>query len=169
VTAATTINGTSGSTATFEMFNRRNAASYNWNFLRDDSDVEDVGNATLLDGHVNSTEFDDADGGGNPFGFQISDFEIRDIPFASYDAVIYFGINGGQTYSGNGTIRINDEVERPSDPTDWGNSVIDEGPLDMSGGIEFTLPTSFQGFEPDGILEEIEEDGDIGNYIVISK
>ena len=35
--------------------------------LRDDSDVEDVGNATLLDGHVNSTEFDNANGTGNPF------------------------------------------------------------------------------------------------------
>jgi hypothetical protein len=172
-TAATTINGTGGSSATFEMLSRRNAAPYNWNpgTVRDDSDVlpGNEGNAALLDGHVNSTEFDGAGGGGDPFGTMIGDYEIRDIPFAAYDVVVYFGVNSGQQYSGNGNIRVNDDVVRPSDLSGgWDTGVVNDGGLDMSNATNFTLPTTAQSFEPDGALDEIEFDGDTGNYIVFT-
>ncbi|MFN3168027.1 MAG: PEP-CTERM sorting domain-containing protein [Phycisphaeraceae bacterium] len=172
-TAATTINGTGGTSATFEMLSRRNAAPYNWNpsTVRDDSDVlpGNEGNAALLDGHVNSTEFDAANGSGAPFGTMIGDYEIRDIPFATYDVVVYFGVNSGQQYQGNGNIRINDDVVRPTDLSGgWDNGVINDGGLDMSNATNFTLPTTAQSFEPDGLLDEIEFDGDTGNYIVFT-
>ncbi len=173
-TPATAISGTGGASATFEMLNRRNSSPYNWNppsifDVRLPFDVlpGNEGNAALLDSHVSSTEFDNANGTGNPFGYRIGDYEIRDIPFSEYSVAIYFGINRDQSYLGEGNIRINDDVVRPTDLSGtFRDGVVAQAGIDAFGGTKFTLPTTADGFEPDGVLDEIEFEFDTGNYIV---
>ncbi len=144
---ATTINGSEGSTVTFEIINQRNAGSYFWASLRDPSSHSNP-NASLLDGHSNSTEFDEFSGSGAPFPERTGSIKISNIPFATYDIAIYFGVNEGQAFDRIATVRINEEI--PTDPTD------------KTGGTTFTLPNG----EPDGTLDEITADGDTGNYII---
>lgn len=140
------LTGSGGSTATLNVLDRRNSGPWNWNGVRDDSDSVDVGNATLLDGHTNGTEVDG--GGGNPFPEAITDVEISNISFPSYDVIVYIGANSGQYFDGTANIRVNEEIA--------------EDILDSSGGLDFTLTPG----EPDGTLTEIAQDGDTGNYVV---
>lgn len=140
------LTGSGGATATLQILDRRNSGPWNWNGVRDDSDSVSVGNATLLDGHTNGTEVDG--NGNNPFPEAITDIEITDISFPSYDVIVYIGANSGQYFDGGANIRVNEEIS------------VD--PLDSSGGLDFTLTAG----EPDGTLTEITEDGGTGNYVV---
>lgn len=143
-----TLTGSAGSSATFEIVNQRNMGPYLWNEVRDDSDAVHVGNATLLDGHSNSTEWDGADGGGSAFPFRVFDGVVTDIPFPAYDVVIYFGGNQGQFGGGGCNIRINGEIP--------------EDPADKSGAMKFKIRSG----QPDGTLVEITGEDEPGNYIV---
>ncbi len=147
-TPPTLITGTNGSTATFQILNHRNFGAYRWNALRDDSDTVNLPNAILLDGHSNSTEWDGFNGSGEPFPFQAADFRLTNIPFNSYDLIVYLSTQFPNTATGRGVIRINNQI--PSNASD------------KSGGIQFILPTS----EPTGTLDEITSSGDSGNFVV---
>jgi len=150
--ASETITSDDGvSTATYARLSFRNASPYWWVDTRDDSDSVDTGTATLLDGHGCGTEVDP--GGGNPFPNVIYDFEVRDIPYEAYDVIVYFGINDGQYYSGQGNIRINE--------------LIHPDPTDQAGRVNFQIQAS-RG-EPTGALDPVDFDGDIGNYILFEK
>jgi hypothetical protein len=140
------LTGTAGGTANFRVIDRRNSGPYSWNGVRDDSDSVSVGNATLLDGHLNGTEVDG--GGGNPFPTAISDIEITDISYSIYNVAVFVGANSGQYFDGTANIRVNGEIA-----TD---------PLDSSGGLDFTLLPG----EPDGTLAEITGNGTTGNYVL---
>jgi hypothetical protein len=137
------VNGTSGSSANFELIDRRNNGPYNWNTVRDDTGSVSIGNASLLDGHTNGTEVDG--GGANPFPTAITDFQLTNISFAQYDVIVYIGANSGQFGDGATNIRANSEI--PGDP------------LDQTGGLEFTLLSG----QPDGTLDDAS-DG-TGNYV----
>ena len=98
-TGVTTINGSSGSSATFSMPQRRNSSPFYWNAVRNDGDSVHIGNATLLDAHAVGTE--------DPYdGTLTSILQVTNIPFAVYDVVIYIGINDGQKFSGKGTVNF---------------------------------------------------------------
>lgn len=144
-TAPMEIAGSEGSVATIEVVHMRNPGTYMWDQVRDDSDAVSVGNATLLGSLVRGTEFDGADGSGDPFPARIVEVEVRDLPFASYDVVVYVGTEQGR--GPGGTIRVNDEIpEDPADPSGLWFNVLDG--------------------EPTGELVEIVEPGDSGNYVL---
>ncbi len=82
------ITGSEGSLATIEVVQMRNSGTYSWNQVRDDSDAVSVPNATLLGSLIRGTEFDDANGGGDPFPARIVDVEVTNLPFESYDVVV---------------------------------------------------------------------------------
>ncbi len=78
------ITSTDNKTATFKIAQVRNGGSFSSRKFRPAATHND-GNASLLDGHINTTE--------NPGdGTMTGILEVSDIPFAAYDVVIYFGI-----------------------------------------------------------------------------
>ncbi len=115
----------------------------------------DDGNASMQEGHLVGTFHPDE-------GDWRVKFEISDIPFAHYEAVFYFGHNEAQwrwnaDVGGTANMRFNEQID--SDP---------EG---ETGGIQFVIsyhPTTGARAEPAGHLRPIEEQGDIGNYFVIT-
>jgi hypothetical protein len=138
-TNSATINGSQGSTATFTVDQKRNESPWEWNKVRNQDDGGPdvhVGNATLLYSKVVGTEFDAPAGPVDATKNIIATWD--NISFATYDVILYMGINIGQAYSGTSYINFN------------------------GGGVtSFTLDTT----EPDGTLDEVEVDGDTGNYI----
>lgn len=93
-----------GKTATFKIAQVRNGGSFSSRKLRP-ADTHKDGNATLLDGHLNTTE---SPGDGTMTGI----IEMSEIPFAAYDVVIYFGIQRAQGAEGKGWVKINDAFEK---------------------------------------------------------
>jgi len=143
-----------GATATFTLNNMRNASPHLWTTTRDIANDIDQANASMLDAHINGTEYDAANGTGALFPARIVDFTVSDIPYQTYDVIVYLGINDGQKYSGLGNIRANEQI--PADPTD------------QTGGWAFTMLETPNGakYEPDGTLDQITGDGDSGNYVL---
>ncbi len=127
----TSISSRLGQSATFDLIRQRNAGPHYWTSTRNAATFE-IPDAKMLDAKSNGT-FDPGDGSLH------SVFAVRDIPFAAYDFVIYFGISQAQSGNGRGTIRINGGAAR-----------------------RFTLLTT----EPDGTLVEITDETTPGNYLV---
>ena len=144
------------STATVTLNNQRNQSPYGWLQTRDPNTWVD-GNASLLDAKIIGT-CDLRDPPENPQDRRV-DLTLSDIPFAIYDIILYFGINQAQ-YSWNApggltNLRYNEQVTNDPDG--------------LTGGIQFytsdTDPAT--NMEPIGILRQIVNDGDPGNYILI--
>ena len=144
-TAPMEITGSEGAVATIEVVHMRNPGTYMWDQVRDDADASSVPNATLLGSLVRGTEFDGPAGEGEPFPARIVDVEVTDLPFASYDVVVYLGTEQGR--GPGGMIRVNDEI--PDDPTE------------LAG-----MPFNVLDGEPNGDLVEIVAPGDVGNYVL---
>jgi hypothetical protein len=146
-TTTATLNGSEGGTATFKVQTKRNQGPYNWATLRDNTSAVTVdnevymkdGNATLLDGHLNGTEYQNPTGPVYP-AYHVG-LEVTGLTMPVYDVIIYFGINQAQAYSRKGFVNFN------------------------SGGLTtFTLPSG----QPTTTLDEIEADAATGNYIKYS-
>ncbi|MBT3293662.1 MAG: hypothetical protein HN919_16230 [Verrucomicrobia bacterium] len=133
----TSITNPGGATATLTLNNERNAAPYWWADTRDDADAVDVGNATLLDGHRNGTEYTES-GGPSTLPDMIADFELSGISYAMYDVIIYLGGNAGQAYEGRGAMVFNGTTNH------------------------FALTPD----EPDGALVKIVDETTPGNYML---
>ena len=149
-----TLTSDNAATATFTINNKRNESPHHWTTTRDTANDLDQANASMLDAKIVGTEYDAANGTGSPFPAKVLDFTVTDIPFETYDLILYFGVNDGQKYAGLGNVRINEQI--PVDPTD------------QTGGWTFTMLETPEGakYEPNGTLDQITEDGDTGNYIL---
>jgi len=98
------ITSTGNKTATFKIAQVRNGGSFSSRKFRPEATHND-GNASLLDGHINTTE--------NPGdGTKTGILEVKDIPFTAYHVVIYFGIQRAQYGEGRGWVKINDSLEK---------------------------------------------------------
>ncbi len=140
------------------MRSRSPGAIYLWLDARNPATWDD-GNASLMDGFIIGT-FDLRASPENPQDRRVK-FEISDIPFAHYEIIFYFGHSQGQwsfdAPGGTANLRYNEQID--SDP---------EG---LTGGMQFRIshhPTDTANAEPSGHLREIVEEGDTGNYIVLT-
>lgn len=98
------ITSTGNKTATFKITQVRNGGSFSVKKLRPKNTHED-GNATLLDGHLNTTE---DPGDGKKTGI----LEVEDIPYKAYHLVVYFRLQRAQGFDGKGWITINDSIHK---------------------------------------------------------
>jgi hypothetical protein len=101
---ALTLTGTEGSTATFVLKDTRNGGPYAGGGALRTTLVGDA-NGNMMDGHGNGTE----DPGDRTLIF---DFEVTNIPFETFDVVIYLGANSAQFGDGNGQAVINGGPEQ---------------------------------------------------------
>tara|TARA_B110000879_G_scaffold136410_1_gene178208 strand:+ start:3802 stop:5931 length:2130 start_codon:yes stop_codon:yes gene_type:complete len=102
--STTKITSTGNKTATFKLAQVRNGGSFSSRKFRPAATHND-GNASLLDGHMNTTE--------NPGdGTMTGILEVSEIPFAAYDVVLYLGIQRAQYGEGKGWVKINDAIEK---------------------------------------------------------
>jgi hypothetical protein len=150
-----TLTSTQGSTATFTFNDCRNGGPYHWTTLRTTL-LEDP-NADMMDGHINST----LDGASNKL-----DMDVSDIPFDTYDVIVYLGANEGQYGDGTGKIVFNDGPEQdftlpPGEfaafteivnGTTPGNYIVFEGVKGSSFSIQTwgLGPTGFNHLGPTG-------------------
>jgi hypothetical protein len=163
------LTGTEGSTVTFVLKDTRNGGPYIWNPPR--TTLVGNANANMMDGHANSTE-DPGDGS------NIFDIEITDIPFESYDVVLYLGANEAQFFDGTGKIVVNggpvadftllseafnETFTEITSPETAGNFIV----LRSLGGTSFTAqiwgngfnhmgPTGIQIVESDVVRQPLE-------------
>ena len=123
-----TITSVAGATATFTLHDARNAGGFQTRRGERTAPVGD-GNGDLMDVAAWGTwETDDS---------QIFDMTVSDIPFSTYDVIVYLNIHGGAGGDGTGLITFN------------GN------PMDL-------VVVNFDGTT----FTEIVNSGDTGNYIV---
>ena len=93
------LTGTEGSNATFTLRDTRNGGPYGGNNSPRTTLIGDP-NGNLMDGHGNGTE-DPGD------GTLIFDFEVSDIPFETFDVIIYLGANLAQFGDGTAKAIVN--------------------------------------------------------------
>lgn len=147
-TTPVSVMGTFGKQITFEIINQRNFATFHWEKTRDDSDSVSIPNAKMLDGHSNGVESEKEEKSENAFPLRTTMMAFSDIPFPTYDVVVYLGSHGYRKGSGKGVIRINEEINA-STSTD-------------AVGLNFKIPEA----EPDGSFLEVKKSGDEGNFVV---
>jgi len=97
--SAVALTGTEDSTATFVLKDTRNGGPYAGEGSLRDTLVGN-GNGNMMDGHGNGTE----DPGDRTLIF---DFEVTNIPFETFDVIIYLGANLAQFGDGAGKAVIN--------------------------------------------------------------
>ena len=125
-----TITSNQGFLATFALNDVRNGSPYYWDQVR--TTLLGDGNGNMMDGHANGTE--------DPYdGTSIFDMTVSDIPYSTYDVIIYMGANAAQFGNGTGKIVFNGGPEQ-----------------------DFTLKAGIF----DGTFTEIVDSATAGNYIV---
>ena len=129
--ASVTLTGTEGSTASFTLNDTRNGGPFAGNGALRTTLVDDA-NGNLMDGHGNGT-LDPGDRS------RIFDFEVTDIPFETFDVIIYLGANLAQFGDG-------------------------EGKAVMNGGPETDFTLTSGAFN--GTFTEITATQTTGNYLV---
>ncbi len=162
------ISSKNGANATFQISSLRNPGTYK--NLRDAS-THNNGNATILDGHMNTTQ-DPGDDSNHGV------ITITNIPFDGYDLIVYFGQNQGQQLDGKGTLIVNDGAPfnytlitaEPNgtlteivDPTTPGNYRVIRGLSDSSlsirtygEGFTHNGPAAIQIAETDIIRQDVD-------------
>ena len=101
--APQTLTSDLGATATFTFNDVRNGGPYVWSAPH--TNLPGDGNGDLMDGHCNGTE-DPCDGS------NIFDVTVSDIPYGTYDLIIYMGANSAQFGDGTGKIVFNGAPEQ---------------------------------------------------------
>jgi len=136
------------STATLTIARNRQAQPYAWLSPRDSATWPD-GNTSMLEGSLLGTYNSSTDDRRTMFG-------ISAIPLATYDIILYFSHNVGNSGDRLANLRINDQIH--SDPEV------------LTGGIQFTVthdPVGTGNVEPHGGFRQITGDGGVGNYILL--
>ncbi|MCF7957686.1 MAG: M60 family metallopeptidase, partial [Phycisphaerae bacterium] len=159
-----------GAVATFTLNDSRNGGPYGWNVPH--TNLPGDGNGDLMDGHANGTLETPGDIS------QIFDMTVSDLPYGTYDLIVYIGSNQGQFGNGTGKIVLNGAPAQgftlPSgeftaftkiiNATSPGNYIVFQGVTGTSfnvqvwgNGFNHIGPTGFQIFVPDTSVTIPEE------------